>query len=146
MKIVIQNIKNEVSQDISVDVTRRAVVGSIAPFIVMVGAPAGTFTFGIYQGATALFEESFTSNDIKEALNTINNHAYLFYPFIPNIRISSGIYTLKLTASGYAPTDTSFMAWGQQHEDIQNGLDYTPSGVSQNPLSYRIKILKEGIL
>lgn len=146
MKIVTQNLKVELSQEITLNGTRREIIGSIAPLLVLVGAPLGTFTFSIMSGATTLFSESFTSADLKAALTTTDDNLYIFYPFEPNIRLKGDVYLLKLTAGGYNPTPTSFIGWGQEHENIQNEMDYTPSGISQNSLSYRIKIFKEGIL
>lgn len=123
----------------------RTYLSAIYPLIIMVGNPLGTFYFTIMNGAIQIYQSSFTSSDLKLSLNTTDNNLYVYYPILTNIKLRKGNYTLKLTASGYSESPSSFIGWGQQHEDIQNSMDYIPSGISKNSLTYRVKMLKEGI-
>ena len=124
-------------------------IQSIAPYIYMHNAPAGTFTMSIYDVSdeSQVFTQSFTSSAIKAALSTSNNYAHAFYPIIPNtkLKLGAGTYRAELTSSGYTYGAESFLGWVQQHEDLNNELDYTPANDLENPLALRIKELKEGI-
>lgn len=145
MIILCRDLLPLIEQEIEFNLPEKCVLGAISPFLVMVGAPAGTFTFGIYDGATTLFEESFTSADIKAKLGTTSNNGYVYYPFTPNIRLKKGQYTLRLNSSGYT-SGSSFLCWAQQHENVQNAMNYTPSNVIENSLSFRLKVYREGII
>lgn len=147
MKIVTQALKSQLTQETTFNLVGACTLGSIAPLLVMVGAPAGAFKFGLYDMSDApLFEQTFDCDDIKTALNTLNAHAYVYYPFIPQIKIKSGTYKMKLAAvSGYTYAANSFLGWGQQHENVQVETSYVPSADDRRPLTYRVKILTQGI-
>ena len=114
----------------------------------MHNAPSGTFTLKLLSGVTELLSQSFTSSDIKASIPTTNNYTHVFYPVIPinPIQLDSGTYTVKITASGYAPTSVSFLALIRQHEDLNNKLDYVPLTDDENPLAIRLKVYKRGEL
>jgi hypothetical protein len=137
------------TQELTIELSKRYHIGSLAPYLYIHNAPAGSFKFSLLRDDDSeVFSETFTSEDIKEALNTVNNYAHVFKPFIPAIKtkIEAGNYTAKLEAiSGYNLTFSSFIGWVQQHEDLNNDLAYEPSNDSQNPLATRLKILKRGI-
>lgn len=124
-------------------------VQSVAPYIYMHNAPAGTFTMSIYDVSddALVFAQEFDSNDIKAAISTVNNYAHVFYPVIPEskLKLNAGTYRAELTSTDYTYQTDSFLGWIQQHEDLNNELDYTPSNDLENPLAMRIKVLKEGI-
>lgn len=144
MKLLAQSLYTELNQVVRFSLEGTYIVGSIAPYIAMVNNPSGTFTFSILKNSEVIYSSNFTSADIKTKLNTTNNHAHIYYPFTPNIKIKKGLYTFRLSASSYSPTSTSFLGWIQQHENIQVPMDYTPSGDWDNSLTFRIKLLKEG--
>jgi hypothetical protein len=110
----------------------------------MNNAPAGTFTLSIKSGATTLCSKSFTSADIKTSLGTVNNYAHVFYPIVfdsPSF-LGRGSYDVVLSASGYTGTNSSFIAWIQQHENLNNELDYEPLTDDENPLALRLKVYR----
>jgi len=110
----------------------------------MHNAPAGTFTLAIKRGSETAFSASFTSADIKTSLATANNFAHVFFPIVPSqpFHLDRGTYSVELSATGYTATDASFLGWIQQHEDLNNILDYVPSGDDQNPLALRLKRIR----
>jgi hypothetical protein len=95
-----------------------------------------------------LFEKTFTSSDLKSELSTSDDYLYSFHPIVPQnpFKIKKGTYNLHLTHTGYTYSNSSFLAWGQQHEDRQNIITYTLTGSSKIPLAFRIKTKKEGVL
>lgn len=110
----------------------------------MFGAPAGTFTLTVSQDSIDLCSKSFTSADIKTALSTVNNYAHVFYPVIFDnpVFFERGLFDVTLTASGYSASSSSFIGWIQQHEDLNNILDYESFTADKNPLALRIKIYR----
>lgn len=136
------------SQTFTLGLNNRSHIESIAPYIYMHNAPTGTFTISVHdENDVNLFSNSFTSAQIKTALNTVSNYAHAFYPVLTNgaLKLEAGTYTVVMSASGYTQNPVAFMAWVQQHEDLTNDLDYVPVDDTENPLSMRIKVLKRGI-
>jgi hypothetical protein len=140
--LVVQKLDNELIQDFRLKLDERYNVGGIYPYIYMHNAPAGTFTIQIIKGVTVLASKSFDCDDIKSALDTTDNYAHSFHPvlFDSPTQLGRGLYSLRLSSSGYSPTESSFIGWTQQHEDLNNILDYTPGSDAQNPLAFKLKI------
>ena len=146
--LVVNPIGEGLFQFFTYNLTQRLHIGAVYPYLVMVGAPAGTFTFSLSRGVEVLYSRSFTSADIKLSLGTSNDFAHAFYPVIPNnpVQIDYGYFTLSISSTGYTETSASYLGWAQQFEDVQNVLAYTPSGIEENSLAFRLKIYKEGIV
>jgi hypothetical protein len=146
--LVIETLVTELSQEIKLSGEERYSIGAIIPYIYMHNSPSGTFALKIMSGVSELFSQSFTSSDIKASIPTSNNYAHVFYPVVPTspIQLDRGTYTVKITASGYAPTSVSFLAIIRQHEDLNNKLDYVPLTDDENPLAIRLKVYKRGEL
>ena len=122
----------------------RAHIAAFYPYLLLFNSPAGTFTFSLLSGATVLFSQEFTSASIKAAVSTTNDYVHTFHPIVPTdlIQLESGDYIVKISATGYTATDSSYLAWIQQHEDLSLDLDYTPGNDTYNPFSMRIKTYK----
>lgn len=145
--LVVNPIGASLEQEFTYNLNDRCHIGAFYPYIVMIGAPAGTFTCELIKGVTTIFSKTFTSVSIKSSLSTTNNYAHVFYPIIPDspVQIEKGAYKLKISTSGYIETNSSYIAWAQQFEDVQNEMPYTPIGIAENSLAFRIKTYKEGI-
>lgn len=145
--LVCQTLYTELTQDVIFSSNERLHVGCLSPYLLMMNAPAGTFTLEFIGPNGSVFTKSFNSSDIKASIPTTDNYAHVFYPVIPDnlVQIESGSFTIKLTSSGYTPTNTSFIGWVQQHENIQNEMSYVPGNDAGNSLSVRFKSYKEGI-
>jgi len=143
--LLVDKLVETLSQDITVTSSNRIHVAAFIPYIYMCNAPAGTFTFSLIQNSITIFSKTFTSTEIKTSLATSNNYAHAFYPLIPDylVQMSSGSYTVKLSASGYTPSESSYLGWIRQFENIQNEMSYTPTTDRQNPLAIRIKTYKK---
>ena len=146
--LVVNPIGASLEQEFTYNLNDRCHIGAFYPYLVLINAPAGTFTCELIKGVTTLFSKSFTSTDIKLSLTTSDNFAHAFYPVIPDspVQAEKGTYKLKISTSGYTETATSYLGWAQQFEDIQNEMSYTPSGDNENSLAFRLKIYKEGVL
>ena len=144
--LVVEKLFISLEQEFNFTNDSRYHVAAFYPYLYLHDSPVGTFTISLIKDASVIFQKSFTSSDIKTALNTSNNYAHVFYPIIPDnpIQLSRGVYSLKLTSSGYSAGD-SFIGWIRQHEDLNNILDYIPLSDEQNPLATRLKVYKNGI-
>lgn len=142
--LLVQELLTELSQDITLASGERYSVGGMYPYIYLHNSPSGTFTLEIIRGVTTVASKSFTSTDIKNSVPTANNYLHCFYPVIfdNNIQLEKGDYTVKISASGYTYSASSFIGWIQQHENLNNNLDYTPVGDEENPLALRFKVYR----
>lgn len=143
--LVVNTLAGEMSQDFRLALGVRTQIASVLPYLYMHNAPAGTFTVSIEADYGTAASKTFDCDDIKAALNTTDDFAHVFYPvvFDDPVQLDAGTYSLKLSASGYSPTGSSFIGWIQQHEDLNMELDYTPLSDSDNPLAFRLKTYKE---
>lgn len=142
--LVCQTLETSLVQEIRLSKDVRYNIGSIAPYLYVHNVPSGTFTLSIKRAAATVFSQSFTSADIQDALGTAENYMHVFFPIVPAspIQLDRGLYEVVLSATGYTATASSFIAWVQQHENLNNILDYTPSSDEQNPLALRLKVYR----
>lgn len=145
--LVCQTLYTELTQEVFYGSRERLQIGCFSPYLLMMNSPVGTFNLEVIGTNGTVFSESFNSSDIKASIPTTDNYAHVFYPVIPTnpVQIEYGSFTIKLTASGYTPTNSSFLGWIQQHENIQNEMTFTPSNDAENSLAVRFKSYKEGI-
>jgi hypothetical protein len=133
----------------NLNLNTRQQLGSIAPYIFMKGAPVGDFyiVFEKTDGSFSL-EMQFDSDYIKGLLETTDDNAHVFIPFVPSMPVflEKGEYKLSLYSENYTFRRSAFIGWVRQHENLNNELDYTPSNDAENPLAFRLKTLKEGLL
>ena len=144
--LLVETLKTELEQEIRLENSERYNIGAIIPYLYLHNAPSGTFSLEILSGVTSVFSQSFTSSDIKTAIGTSDNYAHVFYPIVPQnpVQLDAGVYTIKLTASGYTALGSSFLGWIRQHENLNNILDYVPASDDENPLAVRLKVFKRG--
>lgn len=142
--LIVDELITELFQDITYSSSERAIIASIMPYLMMYNAPTGTFTFSVLNGSTVLFSKTFTSADIKASLNTTSNYAHVFFPIVPTeqVELEKGTYRFKLTSSGYTFSESAYIGWIRQHEDLSLPLGYAPADDYSNPLSVRIKVYK----
>ena len=138
---------DELTQEIRLRRSERYQIGAFIPYLYLHNAPLGTFNFIVEKNSIILFQKSFTSADIKTSMGTTSDYLHCFYPIIPTnpVQLESGLYTLKLTSTGYSNSSTSFIGWIRQFEDLNNTLDYVPLDDDHNPLAIRLKIYDRGI-
>jgi len=139
--LVVTELITDLEQDIRYNLDIRCNVVAFYPYLFLFNSPSGTFTFELIKDGDTLFSQNFDSQDIKDSLSTTNNYAHVFFPIIPTnpIQIEKGLYTIKLSSTGYTATSSSYLGWIQQHEDIQAELEYVPENDTENPFSIRIK-------
>jgi hypothetical protein len=142
--LVVRDLVSTLSQPFTLSNETRYSVGAFIPYLYLHNAPDGTFSLSVFSGDDELATKSFDSSDIKASLDTSDDYLHVFFPvlFDNPVQLCRGEYLLVLSASGYAPTQSSFIGWIQQHENLNNITDYTPSGDDQNPLAFRLKVLR----
>jgi len=140
--LLVSELITELEHEVRFSQTGRIHIAGLYPYLLKFGSPAGTFTISFIKGATTLFSKSFAATSISATA-----YAHTFYPVLPDnpVQIEAGLYTIKLTATGYSFNSSAYIAWIQQFENIQNAMEYTPENDTKNPLAIRIKTYKEGI-
>lgn len=114
---------------------------AVRPHLHCHNSPAGTFTIGIYDISDNLIQaKTFTSADIVAAMATANLyiHGYFTVTFDNVVPIVIGDYKIKLTSSGYTFSESSYLGWVADHENLKIELDYTPTSDLENPLSFEL--------
>lgn len=138
--LVLQKLETELIQSVRFKEGRRYNIASIMPYLLMVNAPVGTFTFSVRKGVRTIMSKEFTSEDIKISLNSGNNFAHVFFPIVPTspLFLEEGVYQFALS-SNYSPSEVSYIGWIQAYENKQNIQDYESFSDSDNSFSFRIK-------
>ena len=148
--LVIDELKSSLEQEFRLDRQERYSIGAFIPYLYMHNSPLGTFKITLSKNGNAInFLETFTSADIKLALNTSDNYAHVFYPIIPSkpIQLEKGLYKITLSSvSGYTFKNNSYLGWIRQHENVQPDRSYYLNDESELAYSMRIKVFTEGIL
>ena len=145
--LLVETLTTELSQDIAYDSDERCSIACFIPYLYFHNA-VGSFTFEVESELGVIFSKTFTASDIKASIPTSNNYAHVFYPIIPTnpVQIQKGSFTFRLIAgSGYSVTQSSFIGWIKQHEDIQNRMSYNPASDNDNTFAIRFKMYKESI-
>lgn len=146
--LLIEPLVTTLQQDISYQLQERSHIAAISPYVYLCNAQNINYTFELLDGVDVIYTKIFTPLEIKTELGTTDNYIHVFWPLTSAIPLllKNGTYTLKLSADpAYSPTDTSFIGWIKQHEDIQAETIPTPENVIDLPLALRIKIYKQGI-
>lgn len=139
-QLLVHDLGTYLAQDFTVLADKRIIVEAVRPYLYFHNSPSGTFTLSLYKGATLIDSASITSSEIQTALATSNNyfHAYSRFDFENHPVLNEGAYTLKLTASGYINSSSSYIGWVALHEDLINNITYTPNSDSENPLTFQL--------
>lgn len=146
--LLVKVLEAELSNEWMFYLNKTYQIAGFYPYLYMQDAPAGTVTFQFLKDGQVLFEETITSDDIKLALNTSDDHAHLWYPFVPQkpILLKRGIYTAKLiSGGGYTESSTTFFGWVKEHIDAYNETDYAPASDIERPYALKLKQLRQGI-
>ena len=140
MKLVIDELITSLSQTFTVEYNSRLTIEAIRPYIYMHNAPAGTFTLAVKSGGTELFSKSFTSSDIKSDLSTSDNYAHIWKALTFNdpAQIENGEYELELSASGYSFSNSSYLGWIREHENLTNEVSGTALSDLENPRAFQL--------
>lgn len=150
MKLLVEELKENMDlvQPFSYSLETRVQVAAMIPYLYMHNAPDGDFYFEIDKNdGTFSYTKHFTSDDIKASLNTSDNSAHVFFPIVPEspMFLEKGDYTFYLYAENYVYNRSSFIGWIRQHENLNNAVSNTPSNDAENPLAFRLKVLKDGL-
>ena len=142
--LLVDQLKTELTHEIRLTSLSRVHISALYPYLFLYNSPVGTFTLSILKDAVTIFSQSFDSAAIKISMATTDDYAHVFYPVIPPnpLPIEAGLYTIKLSATGYNPSESSYLGWIKQHENVQNNLEYTPVNDTYNPYAIRIKVFK----
>jgi hypothetical protein len=138
--LVVEELRSTLTQEFTINLTRRYSVAAIRPFIYMHNAPAGTFTLTVKKDSTSLVSKTFTSAEIKTNLSTTDNYAYLWkvIEFANPLHLEKGTFTIELSSADYTFSTASYIGWIKEFENIFNQTDGGNIDLFSNPFSYQI--------
>lgn len=138
--LVVEELNDTLTQNFTIDLNRRYFVTGIRPYIYMHNSPAGTFTLSIKEGATTHASKDFTSAEIKSDLSTSDGFAHIWKAlvFSSPLMLSKGSYSLVLSHAGYTFSETSYLGWIKEFENIFNTTDGNSTSFNDNPLSFQL--------
>jgi len=141
--LVKTDLETTLETDIRFSHQGRIHLAAIYPYLLKFGNPDGTFTLTLISSGDTVFSVDFSASDISS-----EDYAHSFFPIIPEnpVQLLAGLYTIELSSSGYTHSESDYIAWIQQHEDLQCRPEYETENDSMNPLTVRIKMYKEGNL
>lgn len=139
-KIVMDELVTTLRQDIAVK--ERLILSHIKLFLYLHNDPSGTFTISVKDGATTLGSASLTMDQIKIGASFGNNqyHKGMFrFGVDPNpILNPDTTYTLELSSSGYSFSESSYLAWVKEHENLTNTFNYNTISDYEKPFSFQL--------
>lgn len=140
--LVVDELKNTLSQTITLDNTKRYSVEGIYPHLIVYGNPSGSFLFELIKGSTTVISKSYFATDIKNAIPTVDDYAHLYLPILPDnkTQIDGGDYTLKLTSSSYLFSESDYIGWCRSFESFDYVNDLGQNTSSELKYDIRIKI------
>lgn len=139
--LVVDELQTTLTQNFTIDLNRRFELTAVRPYLLMYNSPSGTFTLSLKEGATTHASVNFTSAEIKSDLSTSNDYAYLWktLQFSNPVFLSKGSYSLVLSSSGYTFSESAYLGWIKEHENIfNNTVDLSGVGSFDYPLSYQL--------
>lgn len=137
--LVVDELKTTLTQRVNILYDRVYQVSGLSVKILMFNAPSGTFTVSLKNtNGDTLASDSFTSAQIKTALETSDNYAYCFVPIDIYAPLKKGAYDILISATGYTYAQDSFIGWIKSHENVYNGVDGSPQSFTENPFDYLI--------
>jgi len=143
--LVVEELLTTLEQPFSIYLDRRITVAGLRPKIYMHNSPSGTFTFTLKRSGVTIASDSFTSTEIKSDLGTSDNyiHIWKFLDLSNVIHLGRGDYTLELSSSGYTYSDSSYLGWVKEHENLTNEIEGVPLTNFNNPMAFQLFELKD---
>jgi hypothetical protein len=142
--LLVETLQDSLSQEIDFTLDERVEIAAFIPYIYFHNVTGAVFTFELKRDSDVIFEQDFTSEQVKEASG---DYAHVFYPIIPinPVQLENGSYTFTIKRkSGYL-AGASFIGWIKQYVDVQNEMSYTPESSASNTFAIRFKKFREGI-
>ena len=141
MIVLAEELITTLTQPFKLNLHERSHVTAVRPYMVIVGAPAGTFTMSLKSGANTLASKTFTSASMKSDLSTADNNVHMMVnlTFTDVTPLSPGSYDLVLSSSGYTFSGTSFLGWAKEYDSVYN--EVTTGGTASDytrPLKFEL--------
>jgi hypothetical protein len=123
------------------EIEKKLIVAAIRPYLYCHNFPSGTGLLEILdENDNVLHSKSFSPSDVYSGLETANPyaHAYLRVLFDQPFPMPKGNYKIKISASGYTFSESSYLGWVKEHEDLKVPVKFIVAGDQNNPLSFEI--------
>lgn len=138
MKIVLDELKTTLTQKFTT--VEREQAYAIRPYLYLHNDPVGSFTISIKHGSTVLGQSTLTISEIKTEAGFADNqyhHGVFRFIFDPLVVLQARTeYNIELSASGYSYSDSSFIGWVKEFENLKNTFTDTISTDFDRPFSF----------
>jgi hypothetical protein len=142
--LLVEEFVDELEQPFTWNFRTRAQLAAIMPYIYVHNNPAGAFTLSVLDSLDNLIAaESFDAADVYAAIEVdpgVRPYAHVHLPLLlasPK-SLPPGEYKLKLESTGYTFSESSYLAWVKEHENLCVPLGYSPTSHAQNPMTYKL--------
>lgn len=140
--LVLEELKaSTLEQELTVN--KRSVLRAIRPNLYFHNDPAGTYTIKIKNGSTELASKSLTMAEIISGASWTTgqyHHGVITFDLSGSeIVLNKGVtYTIELSASGYSFSESSYVGWIKEYENLKNTYTGSTSDAFSLPFSYEI--------
>jgi hypothetical protein len=125
-----------VSQPITV--RRDLLCGSIRLKLYSHDLPDGTFSISILKGTQDIFTITFTSVDLQQKIDTSDRYFWGDFAFPVNFYLDRGDYEIRLDSSGYVFSESRFLGWVKDFDEIDRDIIGEANDFSQYPFSFNL--------
>ena len=141
-KLLVEELFTSISEGFTLSYTERTSLAALYPHLYIHNEPAGTFTITLKKGATNIFSKSFNVSDIKATIDSPLDYSHVWYPVIPTnpVQIDSGEYLVELTSSGYTFSESAYIGWCRNFEEMDFKGDFGKFNDEHNDLQLRLKV------
>ena len=138
MYLVVEELRTSIDQDF----TPKRVTNAVAfrPNLYIAGSPSGSLKITVLDGSTEIASVTQTIADIRANLGNPNYvHGVIRFTLSEIIRLSRDTYTLRLEGTGgYSYSNSDYVGWVQNHENLINEPDTTPTSDLLNPYGFEL--------
>ena len=138
--LVVEPLKAvDLVQEFELKVTRLNLT-AVRPYLYLHNDPVGTFTLNIKYSGNIIATADFTMAEIKSnATYNDNEFHHGFVKIDIGAVLNLGVkYEMELTSSGYTFSESSYLGWVKEYENLTNSLSVSVSDFSENPLSFQL--------
>jgi hypothetical protein len=136
--LVLDELRTTLEQNFTT--VEREQVYAIRPNLYLHNDPVGTFILSIKQGSTTLGSTTLTLAEIKTgagfADNQYHHGVFRFLFSTPVVLQARTEYTIELSSSGYTFSESSFIGWVKEFENLKNTFTDSISNDYENPFSF----------
>ena len=121
-----------------ITVRRDLLCASLRAKLYVHALPSGTFTLKISRDSQIVSQVSFSSVNLQQKISTPYVYFWGDFAFPATFHLTRGDYLIRLESSGYTFTDSSFIGWVKDFDELERDLTGEANDFSQYPFSFNL--------